>query len=78
MLLATFLIVTLSTAFGIERDSLTSQRATTWKGHQRLPDPRSWPHVFNIQFYVYVEQYGSDWSSTGALYYDWTSKVAYN
>ena len=81
--LDTFLIATQSTAAGrtsFKRDALTNQLL---KGDHvawiSIEDPQppipAWPQTFTIKFYVYVEQYGNDWSSTGVLYYDWTSKV---
>ena len=34
-----------------------------------------WPDQFNSQFKVFVKDYGPDWSSTGAIYYNWVTKV---
>ena len=47
----------------------------TWISNPHRPPIPAWPQMFTIKFYVYVEQYGNDWNSTGVLYYDWTSKV---
>ena len=65
-----------------KRDFLTNQllwnRASlAWisVNDPQPPPVPVWPQIFTIKFYVYVEKYGNDWSSTGILYYDWTSKV---
>ncbi len=39
------------------------------------PDYPVWPDQFYIDFTVYVEQYGSDWSSVGYLAYNWMQKA---
>ena len=44
--------------------------------HSQQPPPiPAWPDQFNIKFYVYVEEYGDNWKSDGALFYDWTTKT---
>ena len=87
LFLIVFQLATQSTAAAgrvipTKRDSLTNQllkgEQLTWrstKDSQPPPIP-AWPQTFSIKFYVYVEQYGNDWSSTGILYYDWTSRVS--
>ena len=40
----------------------------------RPPVP-AWPEVFSVQFYVYVQQYGAEWNSTGVMFYHWASQV---
>ena len=47
------------------------------KGPEPIDDPPKpvWPDVFSVQFYIYVQQYGENWNSTGRMYYHWTSKV---
>lgn len=85
LLLVAFQLETRSTAAvgggSPERDSLSNQllkgeRLTWTRTEDAQPPPIPvWPQTFTIKFYVYVEQYGNDWSSTGVLYYDWTSKV---
>ena len=39
------------------------------------PDYPVWPEQFSIDFTVYVEQYGDDWSSKGHLAYNWMQKA---
>ena len=85
LLLVAFQLAAQSTAAaGVdspERDPLLCQllqgKQLTWTSTEAIQPPPipAWPQTFSINFYVYVEQYGNDWSSTGALYYDWTSKV---
>ena len=41
----------------------------------KISDPPAWPDQFNSQFYVYIEDYGSEWNSSGIIYYDWKVKV---
>ncbi len=43
--------------------------------HNNSPDP-TWLNNFTVNFDVFVKQYGSNWNSTGILYYNWTRKVA--
>ena len=65
-----------------ERDSLTNQllkgEQLIWRSTEDLQPPpiSAWPQAFSIKFYVYVEKYGNDWSSTSVLYYDWASRVS--
>ena len=58
-----------------QRKHLIKREPLTWISNPHLPPIPAWPQMFTIKFYVYVEQYGDDWNSTGALYYDWTSTV---
>ena len=41
----------------------------------KQPPVPAWPDQFVSSFYVYVEEYGDEWNSTGFIVYDWTSKV---
>lgn len=42
--------------------------------HPRPPVP-AWPDQFTSDFYLYVEIYGKDFRSKGAIFYDWTKKT---
>ncbi len=35
-----------------------------------------WPEQFSVQLTILVEQYGSEFKSKGAMYYNYTKKVA--
>lgn len=39
------------------------------------PPVPTWPEQFAVELEILVEQYGPNWNSSGALYYDWMSKV---
>ncbi len=41
------------------------------------PPVPSWPDQFSVQLTIYVEQYGSNWQTIGAMYYNYTQKVCY-
>ena len=65
---------------GIPSDTLLKHLLTgtplEWSSASRIRPPvPSWPKTFTIDFYVYIEQYGPNWNSTGTLYYDWPSEV---
>ena len=47
----------------------------TWIRKQPRPPVPEWPDQFISDFYVYVEIYGKDFRSDGAIFYDWTKKV---
>jgi hypothetical protein len=47
--------------------------------YQQPPPPvPAWPDQFTIELEILVEKYGPNWNSSGALYYDWKSKVNSN
>ena len=59
----------------IQREAAALKLGRTLNRHLQRPATPTWPDKFTSQFYVYVEQYGKNWKSTGAIYYDWTIKV---
>ena len=46
-----------------------------WINKSPRPPVPAWPDQFTSDFYVYVEIYGEDFQSKGAINYDWTKKV---
>ena len=46
-----------------------------WISKSPRPPIPVWPDQFTSDFYVYVETYGEDFQSKGAIHYDWTKKV---
>ena len=47
-----------------------------WTSKDPRPPVPVWPDQFTSDFYVYVEIYGEDFQSKGAIVYDWTKKVS--
>ena len=47
-----------------------------WTSKNPRPPVPVWPDQFTSDFYVYVEIYGEDFQSKGAIVYDWTKKVS--
>ena len=54
------------------------QNDNLWTLTRDPPPVPAWPDQFNSQIYIYVEEYGSQWNSTGIIYYDWKVKVDCN
>lgn len=53
---------------------LSLSSAAVSLGRQQPPVP-VWPDIFSIDFDVFVEDYGENWESTGALQYHWPNKT---
>ena len=58
-----------------QREAAAFKLGKTLTSHLPRPATPTWPDKFTSQFYIYVEQYGENWKSIGAIYYDWTIKV---
>ena len=47
----------------------------TWISERPHPPVPEWPDQFISDFHLYVEIYGKDFRSDGAIFYDWTKQV---
>ena len=75
-LLGFFVLLGSSTVLCEElRVSKNGYLSAPWISKRPRPPVPAWPDQFTSDFYLYVEMYGKDFRSKGAIFYDWTKKV---